>query len=414
MINFSVPEEIKEVIASIDRFIEIEIKPLEQKFAKELENERYLYDENGYYTKEIQAALKEIRMKSAEAGFFTMFGLPELGGTGDTFGPVAVALIHESLRTKYGDNLFVNELFPVGLFTGGLTPVLLGLQDELREELLPKFASGESVLCFGLSEPDAGSDVWNIKTTAMKDGDHWVLNGTKQWISNSPYADYAVIFAITEPELAKKRKGGISAFLVPFDDETCVNTSVIPFLGSIGSSVGIISLDNARVPEAHLIGELHNGFGVALQGVDIGRIVMAAECVGLAQWALNIAIDYSKQRKTFGKTIENHQAIQMLLAECAMDIYAGRNMVLHCTWKMENEKELPLKEISMIKAFTTEMSTRVLDRCMEICGGMGLTNELQLEKVWRHVRATQVPDGTAIIQRRTIARRLLQGDQSFD
>jgi acyl-CoA dehydrogenase len=275
-------------------------------------------------------------------------------------------------------------------------------------------ASGETLLCFGLSEPDAGSDVWNMKTKAVKDGEYWVINGTKQWITNAPYADYAIIFAVTNPELAATRKGGITAFLVPFDGETCTTTSVIPYLGHVGSRIGIIALENARVHESYIIGDLDDGFGKALHGVDIGRVVMAANCVGAAQWALDKAIDYAKQRKTFGVTIENHQAIQMMLAECAMDIYAGRNMVLHCAWKMEQQKELPLKEISMIKAFTTEMAFRVVDRCMQILGGMGLTNEMKLEKVWRWARSMRVPDGTAEIQRRTIARRLLKGDRSFE
>ncbi|PWA08521.1 acyl-CoA dehydrogenase [Pueribacillus theae] len=414
MIDFKMPEEVKEILSSLDRFIEVEIAPLEKKFAKELENERYLYDERGYYTQEIQDALKQVRKKSAEAGFFTMFGMPELGGMGDQFGPVAVALIHEALMKKYGHNLFIDEIFPPGLFTGGLTPVLLGLTPELREEILPKVRDGESLLCFGLSEPDAGSDVWAMKTRAVRDGDEWVINGAKQWITNSPYADYAIIFAVTDPELVAQRKGGISAFLVPFDGETCTNSSVIPYLGSIGSRIGIISLDNARVSDKYVIGEINNGFGAALHGVDIGRVVMAANCVGAAQWALDIALDYVKQRKTFGVTIENHQMIQAHLAECAMDIYAARNMVLHCAWKMENQKALPLKEISMIKAFTTEMAFRVLDRCMQVMGGIGLTNEAKLEKVWRWARSMRVPDGTAEIQRRTIARRLLKGDKDFD
>ncbi|WP_084783094.1 acyl-CoA dehydrogenase family protein [Bacillus dakarensis] len=414
MIDYRVPNEVKEVIASLDRFIEVEVAPLEKEFAKAIEDERFLYDENGYYTKEIQDALRQVRVKSAQAGFFTMFGTPELGGMGDQFGPVAAALIHEELMKKYGFNLFIQEIFPPGLFTGGLSPVLLGLTPKLREEILPKVRSGESLLCFGLSEPDAGSDVWSMKTRAIKDGEHWIINGTKQWITNSPYADYAIVFAITEPELVAKRKGGITAFLVPFDQKTCINTSVIPYLGSVGSNIGIISLEDARVHEANIIGKLNDGFGAALHGVDIGRVVQAAYCVGIAQWALDRAIEYAKQRKTFGVTIDNHQAIQMLLAECAMDIYAGRNMMIHCAWKMENQKDIPLKEISIIKAFNTEMAFRVVDRCMQIMGGMGLTNEMKLEKAWRWARARRVPDGTAEIQRRTIARRLLKGDLNFN
>src|SRR5690606_3166390 len=131
-----------------------------------------------------------------------------------------------------------------------------------------------------------------------------------------------------------------------------------PYLGSLGSRIGIITLENARVPESHIIGELDDGFGRALHGVDIGRLVMAANCVGAAQWALNKAIDYALERKAFGGPIANQQAIQMMLADCAMDIYAARNMTLHCAWKLETQKKLPIKEISMVKAYTTEMAQR--------------------------------------------------------
>jgi acyl-CoA dehydrogenase len=413
MVDFTAPQEVVDAISSIERFIEQEIEPLKKKYHHWLENERNFYDENGLYAKEIQEAMREVRMRSAKAGFYNMFGPPELGGMGDVFGPVAIAFIYEALMKKYGLDPLVMEIFPGGLFTGGLTPVLLGLHPEVKEEILPGVASGETLLCFGLSEPDAGSDVWNIKTSAVKDGDYWVINGTKQWISYAPYAQYAMIFAVTDPELVKQRKGGITCFLVPFDGKTCVTTSVIPILGHLGGRIGIISLENARVHEKYIIGDLHQGFGKALHGVDLGRIVMAATCVGVAQWALNKAIDYANERKTFGVTIGNHQAIQMMLADCAIEIYAARNMLLHCAWKMENQEKLPVKEISMVKAYSTEMAQRVIDRCMQIHGGMGLTNELKLEKAWRWARSQRVPDGTTEIQKRTIARRLLGGDRNF-
>ena len=343
-----------------------------------------------------------------------MFGEAELGGSGDVFGPVSIAVIFEAITKKYGIDPFITEVFPRGLFTGGLTPVLLGLQDEVREEVLPGISSGEALLCFGLSEPDAGSDIWNMQTRAVQDGDYWVINGTKQWITNAHYAKYVMTFAITDPELVKERKGGISCFLVPIDNETVVPTSTIPSLGHLGSATAIIAFENARVHQKYIIGDLHQGFGKALHGVDLGRIVMAAQCVGVAQWALNIAVNYANERKTFGVTIGNHQVIQMMLAECAMDIYAGRNMLLNCAWKMENQTELPIKEISMIKAFCTEMAQRVIDKCMQIHGGMGLTNELKLEKAWRWARMMRVPDGTTEIQKRTVAKKLLQGDLHFN
>lgn len=413
MIDFKIPDDIKEVISSIDKFIEREVKPIKSKYQKQIDNERYYYDEDGRFSKEILDAMREIRMKSAEAGFYNMFGDPTLGGNGDVFGPIAVALIHESVMKKHGYDPLIMEIFPGGLFTNGLTPVLLGLHPEVKDEILPGIESGETLLCFGLSEPDAGSDVWSMKTRAEKDGDHWIINGTKQWISYSPYAKYSMVFAITDSELFEKRKGGISCFLVPFDGETCVNTSVIPILGHLGGRIGIISLENARVHEKYIIGDLHQGFGKALHGVDIGRVVMAANCVGAAQWALDLAIDYANERKTFGVAIGQHQAVQIMLADCALDIYAGRNMLLHCAWKMENQENVPIKEISMIKAFCTEMLQRVADRCMQIHGGMGLTNELKLENVWRWARSQRIPDGTTEIQKNTIAKRLLKGDRSF-
>ncbi|MGF9909758.1 acyl-CoA dehydrogenase family protein [Brevibacillus porteri] len=413
MISFQTPEEMKEVIAALYRFIEVEVEPLRKKYQKELENERYFYDENGLYAERIQEAFKQVRLKSAKAGFYTMFGVPELGGSGDKFGPIAVALIYEAILKKYGLDPLVMEIFPAGLFTDGLTPALLGMHPETKDELVPRISKGEITLCFGLSEPDAGSDVWAMKTKAVKDGDHWIINGTKQWITNAHYAQYGIIFAVTDPDLVAKRKGGITCFLVPFDGKTCVATSSIPYMGQLGSRIAIVSIENARVPEKNMIGDLHQGFGKALHGVDIGRIVMASNCIGAAQWALDKAINYANERKAFGVTIGNHQAIQVMLADCAMEIYAARNMVLHCAWKMENQDKLPIKEISMIKAYCTEMLQRVLDRCIQIHGAMGLTNEMKLEKVWRWARTLRIPDGTTEIQKRTIARRLLQGDTSF-
>lgn len=413
MISFQTPEEIKEVIAAIFRFVEVEVEPIRKKYQKELENERYFYDENGLYSAGIREAFKQVRLKSAKAGFYTMFGVPELGGSGDQFGPLAVAMIYEAIMKKYGLDPLVMEMFPAGLFTDGLTPALLGMHPDTQKELIPGISNGEITLCFGLSEPDAGSDVWSMKTRAVKDGDHWVITGTKQWITNAHYAQYCIIFAVTDPDMVAKRKGGISCFLVPFDGETCVATSSIPYMGHLGSRIGIVSIENARVPEKNIVGDLHQGFGKALHGVDIGRIVMASFCIGAAQWALDKAIHYANERKTFGVTIGNHQAIQIMLADCAMEIYAARNMVLHCAWKMESQDKLPIKEISMIKAYCTEMLQRVVDRSIQIHGAMGLTNEMKLEKMWRWSRTLRIPDGTTEIQKRTIARRLLDGDTSF-
>lgn len=411
--NFQIPEDVKEVVASIEKFVEREVEPIRKKYQKYLSNPRYFYNEKGLYAEETMNAIREVRAKSAEAGFFGMFAPPELGGAGDVFDTVKMCLIHEMVYTKFGQDLLAQHIFPIGLFTDGLTPVLKGLKPEVKEEILPGVQSGKTWLCFGVSEPDAGSDMWNLKTTAVKDGDHWVINGTKQWISYAPYSDYAMIFAVTDPELAKQRKGGVTCFLVPFDGETCVCDTAIALLGNLGGEVGIVSLEDARVHERYIIGELHQAFSTALEGINLGRLSVAANCVGTAQWALNKTIEYANVRKTFGVTIGNHQAVQMMLAECAMEIYAARNMVLHCAWKVDNSNKSPVKELSMVKAYATEMTQSVLDKCMQIHGGMGLTNELGLEHVWRWAREQRIPDGTTEMQKRTIARQLLKGDTNF-
>lgn len=411
--DFSIPADVKEVVSSLERFIQLEVEPIRKKYHKYLTNDRYFYNDKGLYAEETMEAIREVRRRSAKAGFFHMFADPELGGTGDTFGPVKMALIHEMLYRKEGQDLLAQHIFPIGLFTDGLTPVLNGLTPEARKEILPDVQSTETWLCFGISEPDAGSDMWNLKTRAVKDGDHWILNGTKQWISYAAYSDYAMIFAVTDPEQVKQRSGGVTCFLVPIDGKTCVCNNAIALLGALGGEVGIISLENARVHEKYIIGELHQAFDTAVDGINIGRLSVAANCVGTAQWGLDKAIEYANQRKTFGKTIGSHQAVQMMLAECAMQIYAARNMVLHCAWKVENEKKTPIKELSMVKAYATEMCQSVLDKCMQIHGGMGLTNELGLEQAWRWAREQRIPDGTTEMQLRTIGKQLLKGETDF-
>jgi acyl-CoA dehydrogenase len=294
-------------------------------------------------------------------------------------------------------------------FTNGLTPLLTNLDPAVLALYRDQIASGETTLCFGLSEPDAGSDVYNMKTRAVRNGDEWVITGTKQWISNSPYADYAMVFAITDPDLCNRRAGGITGFFVDTKAPGFKVPRVISILGHLGSDIGVITLDEVRVRHDHILGAEGKGLSVAIKGVNNGRVGMAGQCVGLARWALKLAVEYSKQRHTFGKPIAEHQGVQFMLAECAMDIYATKNMVLNCAWRID--QQLPVEgEISMVKAYSTEMLNRVMDKCIQIHGGMGLTNEVRLQEGYRWARSMRIPDGTTEIQKRTIARRLLNGE----
>lgn len=409
--EFTVPDEWVAFGDALIRFIEREVEPLEKEHAALLHDERKLYGEDGRYAPQVMELRRRVRLLSAEAGFYTALGDESLGGGG--LGAQAGAYIQERLNAHVGPcrHLIQTVILP-SPFTNGLTPVLKHMDPAVLEQYLPQIASGEKTLCFGLSEPDAGSDVFAMRTRAVRDGDHWVLNGSKQWITNAPYADYAMIFAVTDEEKARAGRGGISGFFLPTDTPGFSVPSVIPTMGHLGADIGIIALDDVRVPDSHRLGPIDRGLSVALDGVNAGRLSMAASCLGLARWALEQALEYAKVRKTFGKPIAEHQMIQAMLAECGMDIYAMKSMVRHCAWLVD-QGQAATKEVSIVKASSTEALCRVMDRCMQVHGGMGLTNELRLEEGFRYARTLRIPDGTSEIQRRTIARRLLDGDSAF-
>ncbi|MCS7213862.1 MAG: acyl-CoA dehydrogenase family protein [Candidatus Calescibacterium sp.] len=415
-INFNPPQEVRQIIDSMFKFIDNEIVPLEKENKKVLEDETKMYDENLYLKKEVQELRSYVRKKSAEAGFYTIFVPESLGGSG--FGPLSSVFINIKLHARYGPGrplitpgrgLLVSPL--MAGFVDGPSSVIAEMTDELKKQVLPGLLKGEKTQCFALSEPEAGSDVWSMKTRAERKGKNWVINGIKQWITNGPYADYAVVFAVTDTELLKAKKGGITAFYVEKERGWKVQ-SIIPYMGHFGSDTAILSFDNVEVPESHVIGEVNFGFLKAMEGIDIGRLAIGAICSGLSEWALNESIEYSKQRKAFGQTISEYQAIQFMLADSYLDTYTSQTLCIHCGWLAENSEKPPIKEISAAKGYCVEACQRVFDRAIQIFGGMGLTNELRLQDGFRLARTYRIPDGTSEIQRRTIARRLLKGDTS--
>lgn len=404
-------EECALIVENLKRFIDSEVLPLEEQNRELLSDERNIYDTNGRYVPEVLELRRVVRRKSSEAGFYTMLGNESLGGGG--LGATAAAMMHEMMWQEYGSSrLLIHNVVLPSTFTNGLTVLLTFLNRSVRERYLADIASGEKTMCFALSEPDAGSDVFSIRTHAERDGDRWIINGTKQWITNSPYADFCMVFAVTDRTAFEARKGGITGFLVDTTTPGFDVTGIIRLMGHLGGETGIVSLQNVAVPDDHRIGDEGKGLQVAMNGINAARMSMAAGCVGLARWALAKATDYARTRKTFGKPIGEHQAVQIHLADCAMDIYAAKAMVMDCAARID-AGEAPRKEISIVKAFATEMLCRVLDRCMQVHGGMGLTNELGLEDAYRWARLLRIPDGTSEIQRRTIARELLSGNTDF-
>jgi acyl-CoA dehydrogenase len=258
-----------------------------------------------------------------------------------------------------------------------------------------------------MSEPDAGSDAWAMRTRATRDGDDWVISGTKQWITNSPTADYIFVFAVTDEALKSKRKGGVSCFIVPMSSPGLKVDSVIKLFGNVGGDEGIVSFTDVRVPASALVGELHRGFDLALAGVSTGRIYNAGRCVGLARWALEKSAEYANQRVAFGQPIAEYQGISFALADSATEIYAAHTMSVDCSRRLDRG-ETAVEQVSMVKLYTTEMCSRVYERCMQAHGGMGLTNEMKLYDGWHQARYVRIADGSAEIMRRNIARSILR------
>jgi acyl-CoA dehydrogenase len=423
--DIGIPEDIRDVVkgatSGMIQFVESEVVPMEQEMGDMLVDERKFFDERGAAVDEVMEAKRKVRMKAAKAGFYGMFAPESVGGGG--IGIRVMVFVEEALYRKFGPGRplitwakgFLSQ--PVlASFVDGPSHMLTSVSDSVRSEFIPQIASGEKTVCFGLSEADAGSDVWNIKTRAKRDGDDWVINGSKQWITNGPYADYPVIFAVTNEEMVKERKGGISAFFIEASDPGYSVDTVLPVMGHMGGDCGSMVMENVRVPADRMVGAQDQGFQIAMFGISEGRISISANMIGMGEYALDRSLEYSQQRMSFGKPISDYQAIQFMLADMAIDIFTMKYMVLQTAALIEafpQTGRLPVKEISIAKAYAVEKTQEIYDKAIQVHGGMGLTNELSLNEGFRICRTLRIPDGTGEIQRRTIARQMLRGDTAF-
>lgn len=390
------------------RFVQRQVEPLEAEHRKLFSSERSLYTEDGRFSPELLELRRLVRMRSAEDGFYTAFAPESLGGGG--LGAQAAAYVQRRLNAFAGPGrrLIKTVVLP-SAFTNGLSPLLRHLQPEVLAEYRDEIASGSKTLCFGLSEPDAGSDAFAMRTRAAAANGGWVLNGTKQWITNAPYADYAMIFAVTDAAKAGARRGGVTGFFVPMRTPGVAVTGVTPIMGHLGTDLGIIHLQEVFVPDSHRIGAVDDGMKVALGGVQVGRLGVAGSCLGLACWALDRAVEYARVRKAFDQPIGELQSIQNLLADCALDIYAANTLIQNCAWLVDEGKPCRM-QVSLAKVASTEAASRVFDRCIQVHGAMGLSNELRLEEGYRFVRSMRIPDGTSEIHRKMVGRSLVRGE----
>jgi acyl-CoA dehydrogenase len=293
----------------------------------------------------------------------------------------------------------------VGIGSQGI--VMFG-NDAQKNEWLPKLASGEIVASFALTEPGAGSDAASLRTTAIRDGDHYVVNGTKRFITNAGRAGMFTLLARTDP--SKKGAGGISAFIVPAKTPGITLGKPEKKMGQQGAHISDVIFENARVPASLRLGEEGEGFKVAMQVLDRGRLHISSVCVGVAERLIRESVAYARERKQFGNPIGDFQLIQAMLADSKTEAYAARSMVLDAAKKRDAGEKVTM-EAAACKYFASEMVGRVADRAVQIFGGAGYVADYGIERFYRDVRIFRIYEGTSQIQQLVIARNLLRGEE---
>ncbi|MEX6504284.1 acyl-CoA dehydrogenase family protein [Pseudomonas zhanjiangensis] len=284
----------------------------------------------------------------------------------------------------------------------GCGPLLKYGSEAQKRTWLPLLASGQAIGCFCLTEPQAGSEAHNLRTQAVLDGEEWVLNGAKQFVSNGQRAKLAIVFAVTDPALGKK---GLSAFLVPTETPGFVVERSEHKMGIKASDTCAVTLADCRIPVANLLGERGKGLAIALSNLEGGRIGIAAQALGIARAAFEAALAYARERVQFGKPIAEHQSVANLLADMHTQLNAAR-LLIHQAARLKSAGLPCLSEASQAKLFTSEMAERVCSKAMQIHGGYGYLEDFPVERYYRDARITQIYEGSSEIQRLLIAREL--------
>ena len=348
-------------------------------------------DQQGFTHPEI---LKEL----AELGYCGICTPPEYGGAG--FDSICYALAIEEVSKvdpSIGVTLSVTN-------SPAQVPILDYGSDNLKQKYLPQLSSGSSIGAFCLSEANAGSDAANIKLSAELDSDHYVLNGMKQFVTNGGIADIFIVFGATDKSAGSK---GISAFVVEKSFPGIKVGKIENKMGLKASSTTEVFFENCKAPKENLIGEPGQGYKIALAALDHSRIGIAAQALGIAEGAYEQALEYSKQRVQFGKTICQFQAIQFMLSDMVTDIEAARFLIYNAAWLYDQGKRVS-KEVAIAKLFASEMSFRVVHKALQIHGGYGYMKEYPVERMYRDQRVTEIYEGTSEVQRMVIANQLLK------
>src|SRR5689334_6950900 len=380
--DFGLTDEERAIRDTARSFIKKEVEPLEQELLiRERRNEPGITRDE----------LRELQLKAKAFGFWGLSTPEEYGGMNLS------AVLQSLIWTEIG------HTFVPFRFGGEADNILYFANEEQKKEYLIPTIAGDRISCFAITEPGAGSDAANIKLSARRDGDDWVLNGEKTFITNGNDADFVIVVAVTDREKGV-RGGGTTAFLV--DRSMGWRSEFIQTMGEGGPAA--LVFDDVRVPARNILGEIGQGFELGMKWIGKGRYLIPSNALGIAERALGMAVDYANTRETFGRKIGENQAIQWMLADSEVEIEAARWLILRAAWSVDQGWD-PRHASSMAKLFGARMVNVVVDRVMQIHGGMGYTRELPIERWYRQVRLMRIYEGTDEMQRLIISRDLLRG-----
>ena len=383
--DFELAEEYRMLRDLVQRFVRDELMPLETGVLAR--------DAEGQGSHLVEGERTRLDTVSKEMGLWSLDAPEESGGMG--LPHVALVGVNEALGSTVAQYTLPPD-------SPNLRMLMTAVNDQQRTAYLEPYARGETISAIGISEPGAGADPAGMLTRAVKDGDDWVINGRKIWITRAAEADFTILMAITDPE--RRARGGMSAFLIDRDTPGFNVLRRIPMLG--GEYTYEVVLEDCRVPGWKLLGKEGDGFGPMQVRLGTRRMEMAAWCIGAAQRALDMMIEYAPQRVTFGQKLSQRQAVQWWVADGAAKIHAARLMAYDCAWKLDTGRDVRT-EISMLKYYATEMAQEIIDNAMQCFGAMGMTKEMPLHLFAGRIRNMRIYDGPSEVHRMVVARNLM-------
>lgn len=382
--DFSIPEDLKQIQLLVRRFVTDELQPLEQTVEQEHD-----------FPHDVRRPLLK---RAMDLGIRQMGVSKEHGGS--EIGALGQVLASEEMG-------WVSEAINYGILAGEQDVLTIATKEQQEKYFLPAL-HGDREGCTAWSEPDAAGDAAGIKTRAVKKGNHWILNGTKHFITRADKSDFAIVSAITGPD--KPKSDRFTQFIVDFDNPGFNRESYQPMMGRFGLKSWELSLQDCIVPEENVLGEIGGGLRRQLARFGMGRLMLGARMVGSAQRALEMSKRYAKQRHTFGEPLANRQAVQWMLVDMGMSIHAARMMTYHAAWEIDQatgSRSAQMRQ-AMVKLYTTKMACSVIDKAMQIHGGMGYSKMLPLERMYRDARLYRIAEGPDEMMNHVIARYMLE------